>query len=200
MSLTRKFLSAMGIEPDKIDEIITAHSETVDALKDQISQYKKDAEELPKVKAEYDKLMKASEGKDGKNPFEEKYNKLKEEYDSYKTDVKTKETTQKKKTAYLELLKQAGVSEKRRDSVLKVSDVDSLKLDKDGKVEGADDIIKNIKSEWSDFIVTDSTNGVKTATPPANNGGKLTRNDIMNIKDTSERQKAIADNHELFGF
>ena len=32
MALTRKFLTAMGIEDDKIDEIITAHSETVNAL------------------------------------------------------------------------------------------------------------------------------------------------------------------------
>ena len=31
MALTRKFLAALGIEADKIDEIINAHSETVDA-------------------------------------------------------------------------------------------------------------------------------------------------------------------------
>lgn len=33
MALTRKFLAAMGIEADKIDSIIDAHTETVDALK-----------------------------------------------------------------------------------------------------------------------------------------------------------------------
>ena len=34
MALTRKFLKALGIEDDKVDEIITAHSDTVNALED----------------------------------------------------------------------------------------------------------------------------------------------------------------------
>ena len=34
MSLTRKFLSAMGIEEDKIEQIIDAHTDTVNALKE----------------------------------------------------------------------------------------------------------------------------------------------------------------------
>lgn len=33
MALTRKMLRAMGIKDEKADEIIEAHSETVDALK-----------------------------------------------------------------------------------------------------------------------------------------------------------------------
>ena len=33
MALTRKFLSAMGVEPDKIDEIINAHQETLADVK-----------------------------------------------------------------------------------------------------------------------------------------------------------------------
>jgi hypothetical protein len=52
MSLTRKMLRAMGIEDEKIDEIITAHTETVDALKEQRDQYKADAEKLPNVQKE----------------------------------------------------------------------------------------------------------------------------------------------------
>ena len=35
MALTRKFLSALGIEEAKIDEIISAHADTVNALKEQ---------------------------------------------------------------------------------------------------------------------------------------------------------------------
>nr|DAG23749.1 MAG TPA: hypothetical protein [Caudoviricetes sp.] len=33
MALTRRSLKAMGIEDEKIDEIIAAHAETVDAYK-----------------------------------------------------------------------------------------------------------------------------------------------------------------------
>ena len=49
MSLTRKFLKAMGIEDEKVDQIIEAHSETVDALKEERDGYKADAEKLPEV-------------------------------------------------------------------------------------------------------------------------------------------------------
>ncbi|MEE8717538.1 MAG: hypothetical protein SOI24_10925 [Coriobacteriales bacterium] len=37
MALTRKMLRAMGIEDEKADEIIEAHAETVDALKQRIA-------------------------------------------------------------------------------------------------------------------------------------------------------------------
>ena len=43
MSLTRKMLKAMGIEEEKIDQIIEAHSETVDALKKDRDTYKENA-------------------------------------------------------------------------------------------------------------------------------------------------------------
>lgn len=42
MALTRKMLKAMGIEDEKIDQIIDAHTETVEGLKDQVSSYKAD--------------------------------------------------------------------------------------------------------------------------------------------------------------
>ena len=40
MALTRKFLTALDIDNAKIEEIITAHTETVEALKSEISEYK----------------------------------------------------------------------------------------------------------------------------------------------------------------
>ena len=44
MSLTRKMLRAMGIEDDKADQIIDAHAETVDALKQQVAEAGKGGE------------------------------------------------------------------------------------------------------------------------------------------------------------
>ena len=46
MALTRKFLTALGIEADKVDEIINAHAETVDALKAERDTYKDKAEKF----------------------------------------------------------------------------------------------------------------------------------------------------------
>lgn len=45
MSLTRKMLRAMGIEDDKADQIIEAHAETVDALKQQVAEAGKGGED-----------------------------------------------------------------------------------------------------------------------------------------------------------
>ena len=197
MALTRKFLTALGIEGDKVDEIINAHLETVNGLKEQAEQFKADAEKLPAVQKELDELK----GADGKNPFEVKYNALKEDFDNFKKDVSAKETRAKKEAAYRALLKDAGVSDKRIDAVLKVSDLDSVVLDNDGKVKDADALKKSIKEEWADFIPTNGAQGAATPNPPANNGGTgMTKDQIMAIRDDRERQLAIAQNHELFGF
>ena len=51
----------MGIEADKIDEIISAHTDTVNALKEQRDTYKADAEKLPAVQKELDDLKAAAE-------------------------------------------------------------------------------------------------------------------------------------------
>ena len=201
MALTRKFLAALGIEDDKVDEIIQAHTETVNGLKDEIEKYKTDAEKLPGVTKERDDLKKAADEADGKNPFKVKYDALKEDFANYKKDVEAKESKAKKGTAYEALLKEAGVSEKRIDAILKVSDVDGLEFEDDGKVKNHDDLVKSIKDEWSDFIVSEGKDGAKTPTPPAGSGKTYkTKEEIYEIKDTAERQKAISDNHELFGF
>lgn len=129
-----------------------------------------------------------------------KYDALKDDFEAYKKDITAKESKAARSNAYKELLKQAGVSEKRLDAVLKVSDIDSLEMGEDGKFKDSDKILEGIKTEWADFITTTETKGAETSTPPSNNGGgKMTKADIMKIKDTSERQKAIAENHELFG-
>ena len=46
MALTRKSLAVMGIEEDKIDEIINLHSETVNGLKAEIDKYNEDVKKF----------------------------------------------------------------------------------------------------------------------------------------------------------
>lgn len=167
MALTRKFLSALGIEAEKVDEIITAHAETVDGLKDQIKQYKEDADKLPALQQELDDLK----NKSGDNDFEQKFKDMEKKYNDLVKENEQKETTAKLKEAYKALLKEAGVSEKRLDSVLKVTDISTMKLDKDGKLENASDLTKSIKTEWADFIVKEGEQGANTATPPDNGNG-----------------------------
>ena len=55
MALTRRALKAMGIEDEKIDEIINMHTETVDGLKADVAKYKADAETLPGIQKQLEK-------------------------------------------------------------------------------------------------------------------------------------------------
>ena len=200
MSLTRKMLKAMGIEEEKIDQIIEAHYETVDSLKADRDSYKEDAEKLKDVQKELDDLK--AKGDDG---WKEKHDRLKDEFDKYKTDVQAKETKAAKEAAYRAILKDANLSEKGIEKAVKYADWDKIELDTDGKLKGANDHIKAVREEWAEYVTTTTTTGAKTSTPPANNGGsKLTKAEIYARDEhgryklsTAERQKALAENPEL---
>ena len=172
MALTRKFLAAFGIEAEKIDQIIEAHAETVDGLKKEIADLQAQAE---------------TNSKSGKD-----YDKLKEEFDAYKKDVAEKETTAKKKDVLSKIAKDAGLSEAGIAKAVKYSDLAQLELDEEGNAKNANDIRKALKEEWADYVVTKKTEGAKTATPPTNTNTShvKSKEEIMKIKDTSERQKA----------
>lgn len=202
MALTRKMLKAMGIEEEKIDEIIEAHRDVTDALKEERDKYKVDAEKLADVQKEYDDLKKKADLKEN-DPYKEKYEKEHKDFEEFKAGVKAEKERADKTKAYKELLKKAGVSDKRIDSVLKVTAVDDIELDNEGNVKDADKVVENIKSEWAEFIVTESQRGAGTENPPRNTGGtnKMTKAEIYKkdehgryVLSSAERQKAILEN------
>ncbi len=196
MALTRKFLSALGIEEAKIDEIISAHVDTVNVLKEQRDSYKADADKLPAVQKALDDLKASQSGED---PYKEKYEKKAKEFDDYKKGVEAKELKRSKSTAYKQVLKELKAS--HIDSILKASqsELDKIELDENGKIKDADKLKESIKKEWADFIVEEGKQGANTANPPANEGSKVSKEDIMKIKDPAARQKAMFENSELFG-
>ena len=198
MGFSRKMLKAMNIEEDKIEQIIDAHSETVDALKADRDAYKEDAAKLAAVQKELDELK--AKGDDG---YKAKYEAEKAAHDALKADIAAKETKKAKTDAYRELLKGANIDEKRIATILRAEapTIDKIELDADGKIKNAEQYTQSIKSDWADFIVTQSAKGTNTATPPANGGTATTKTkeDILKIKDAGERQKAIAENPTLFG-
>lgn len=197
MSLKRSMLKAMGIEDEKIEQIMEAHGETVEALKAQRDQYKADAEKLPEIQKQLEKAQADLEAA-GKDSYKVKYEAIKEELEGFKAEQAAKETKAAKEGAYRELLKAAGISDKRIPAILKVSDFDSIELDDKGQIKGADKLTESIKSEWADFISTSTTRGVQTATPPAVGGSTMTREQISSIKDRDERRAAIAANLDMF--
>lgn len=190
MALTRKMLAAMDIPAEKIDEIISAHVETVNALKEERENFKAEAESLKDLK---DKLDSANKELDSlkSGDWEKKYSDLKNEYDGYKKDVQEKSVKAAKENAYKKLLEQAGVSSKRIDSVMKVSvpKINELVLGEDGKIVDADKLIAGVKSEWADFITTEGEKGADTSTPPAGDDvkEKLTRGAQLAAKYYEDR-------------
>ena len=194
MALTRKSLKAMGLTEEQVESIIELHLEVKNDLEEQIKTYKADALKLPAVQKELDDLKKG----DGED-YKAKYDAEKAAHDKTKSEYAAKETAAKVKEAYRAMLKEAGIAEKYLGTVLKATDLSAVKLDKDGKIEGVDKLTESAKTEWADFISVTKTEGAKVDTPPKNNGGKYSsREEIMKIQDTTERQAAIAANLELF--
>lgn len=182
MPLTRKFLSALGIDGDKVDEIINQHQATLEDIKRERDTYKDKAESVDDIQKKLDdatKKLKAYEDS-GDNSWEEKYKaektakeKAENDLKDYKTSVEAEKALENKRSVYKAFLKEAGISEKRLDAVLKVTDLSKIELDKDNKIKDADDVKKSVQEEWKDFIVTQEEHGANVGNPPANNGGKV---------------------------
>ena len=197
MSLTRKMLKAMGIEEEKIEQIIEAHSETVDSLKADRDSYKGDAEKLKTVQKELDDLK--AKGDDG---WKEKHDKLKDEFDKYKGDIEAKETKANKEKAVRAFYESRGITGKNLEIAMRGSraEIDGIELDGD-KIKDNSALDALVKGDFSGLVATTTTKGANTANPPANNGGKTgkTKEEIMAIRDPAVRQAEIAKNPEAFG-
>ncbi len=170
---------------DKAKAILDALHKETDELKDQL-----DAEKTARTQAEKDRD--AANG--GKQAAEKALT-------DYKDQQTQKDAHAAKEAKFRELLKTAGVLDKYADRVVRLSgeDIDKLELDEKGNVKDAKKHTDSLKSDWGDFVATTTTTGAKVDNPPTNTGSKMTKEQIINIKDASERQAAIAANPEAFG-
>ena len=196
MSITRKYLKGIGLTEEQVEAVIDEYTAKVNDLQTEINTYKKDSETLVTVQKELDDLKKNTADYD---ELKTKYSDEHKAFEDYKKNVEETNSLNRIKDAYKALLKAQKVDEKRIDAILKVTDLKEQKLDKDGKFENESKLVESIKEEWKDFIVTEENRGKPVENPPANSGKVKTREEIMKIKNTEERQKAIAENPELFG-
>lgn len=190
MALERKTLRAI-LEDEttdtsgKLKKILDVLHEETDTLQNQL-----DEKNAALAKAEKDRAAASS----GKQAAEKALT-------DYKAQQTQKDTHAAKEVKFRELLKAAGVLDKYADRVVRLSgeDIDKLELDDKGEVKDAKKHADSLKADWSDFVGTTTTTGAKVDTPPTNTGSKMTKEQIINIKDASERQAAIAANPEAFG-
>lgn len=165
MALTRKMLKAMGIEDEKIEQIIEAHTEVTDALKKERDAAKEEAALVPEIQKKLEQAQKEAEAATG-DEFKAKYDEEHKAFEEYKAQVEADNAAREKTSLYRKLLLDCGVDEKRVDAVIKVTDLNSVEV-KDGAIDGADKLTEDIKSEWSAFITTDGIKGANVQTPPA---------------------------------
>ena len=193
MALSRSTLKAMGLEDDKVDSIIAMHSETVEALKGQRDAAQEEAGKVPAL----EKKVKELEEKQPTEDFEKRYNEEHEAFEAYKAKVEADASEREKAALYRALLVEQGIDGKRLDSIMKVTDLSGVSV-KDGRLEDAEALGAKAAEEWADFVVQTATEGAKVDKPNRSAGAGMTRDEIMAIKDTGARQKAIAENIEQF--
>ena len=173
MALTKtqlkEILSAAGVAAENataaVERIMDGHLASVNALREERDGYKADADKLKEVQKELDDLKAKGDG-----DWQNKYETEKTAFANYKKQIEADKIKDQKVKLYKAVLKDCGVAEKRIETILKVTDIDKLKV-KDDALDGLDDIKKGIKKEWADFITSDKEKGAHVDNPPENNGG-----------------------------
>lgn len=194
MALTRKLLKGMGLTEEQIDSIIDAHTDTLEGLQSKVKSLEADAAKLNDVQKELNDL------KGGKD-WKAEHDKVKKELDDYRAEQQGKELSAKKRAAYKALLEKGNIDPDLIETILKADRdrIESIELDGD-TVKDENKLTEDIKADWGKFVTTTVKKGVNNAKPPkSEGGGTMTKDEIMAIKDTAQRQAAIAENHELFG-
>lgn len=203
MTPTRKSLRAIGLNDEQIESVIEMHTETINALKDKLDAAESGKEASDKLKADYDKLkadydeIKKSAADNAK--YKEQYESTKAEYDKFKTDTETKAAKATADATFTKWLRDNGYTEKGAAKIVKYGGF-TPEFNKDGTIKNADKLSESVNAEWSEYKAQKHIEGAKTETPPTNTGGNtITKEDILKIPNTAERQKAIAENGALFG-
>lgn len=195
MAFTRKMLKAYGIEDNIIEQIMDAHVEVVEGIKTERDTFKTKADQLDGVQRELDDLKK--NGGDWQKKYEDEHS----AFETYKNAQTVKETKAAKEKAYRALLKEAGIADRRIDTILKVTNLEEIELDENGKIKDSDKHTETVKAEYPEFIETTTQRGAHVEKPPAGSGsgGTKTKEEILAIKDGVARRQAMAENPALFG-
>ena len=177
---------------EKAQQIMDGHITVTDGLKEERDGLKAEAEKAADLQKQLDDL---ANGED----FQKKYEEEHKAFEDFKKKTASDAEAARIRTAYRNLLAGEGISEKRLDSILKITDLSKMKLDKDGNLENANELKKAINDEWSEFKTTVTEKGAVVEKPLQIGKPVKTKEEILAIKDTAERQKAIAENLQLFG-
>ena len=189
MALTRRSLKAMGIDEEKIDEIIAMHTETVDGLKADIERYKADAEKLPEIQKELDALKAA-----GDNGLQDKFDALKREYDAYKNEITLEKAKTAKEAAVKTYYESKGITGKALEIAMRGSGTEIAALEMDGdKIKDTKALDELVSGVYADLVQKTEVRGQTGGNPPENTWREPQR-------ELSRAAQIAAEHHrELYG-
>jgi hypothetical protein len=141
---------------EKAPEMLTANEEPMDTL------IGKESENGILVQHDTKDLKMDEEHEDYKSKYEREHL----AFETYKNEQRQKEIKAAKERAFREIIEAAGISKKRVGAVLRVSDLDTLLLDENGKAKNGEELARKIREEFSDFVITEMEMGVQVMTPP----------------------------------
>ena len=193
LALTRKMLTAMGIESEKIDQIIEAHTESTEALKAKAEEAEAKAGELreqaakvPALEKQVEELKAADESGEWKSKYDEakaeaariqgdldklkgEKDALQGEFDEFKSGVESEKANAEKLELYKGLLRDIGLDEKRVEKAARLKPLDELTVE-DGELAGYEELKKAEAEEWAEFIPQGTgKHGQNVPNPPKGN-------------------------------
>ena len=165
MGFGRKWLESILENEDltakeKAQQIMDGHLSVTDGLKDERDSFKAEAEKAADLQKQLDDHLASGED------YRQKYDEEHKAFEDFKSRIASEAEAAKVRSAYKKLLAGEGISEKRLDSILKVTDFSRMKLDKSGNLEGMEDLKKAINEEWGEFKTTVTETGAKVENPP----------------------------------
>lgn len=193
-------LKALGIEEEKIEQIIEEHLESVNALKQKAGDAEEIADQLKIVTQERDDLKaKIKENSSASKELE----KVKADFEKYKSEVADKETATAKENAVKEYFKSKNIVGGNLEIAMRgcKDEISSITLE-EGKITDTKTLDTLISGTYASLVSKTTKQGADTANPPSNNGAKVStvsKADILSMKDATARHKAIAENPSLFG-
>lgn len=175
---------------EKAEQIMTEHLSVVNPLKEERDSLKEKADQVPDLQKQVEKLTGEAED----------FAKERKSFEDYRSQVEQNENLAKVKSAFDRMLKEENYSDKWRERILESTNLSELKLGEDGKLVDEKNHRNAVNEKWSDVKTTVTEKGAVVEKPLQTGKAMKSKDEIMAIQDTKERQKAIAENHEMFGF
>lgn len=197
--MNREFLRSLELEDGVVESIMAKHGATVKEINDQLNTQKTKAESLEEQITERDTDLKTlrEQLKDHEGANTE-LESLQSKYDEETQKLQSQLEQNKKMNEIRLAINKSGARNEK--AILALLDLEEVKVNDDG-VQGLKEQIDSIKESDNylfETVENKKPNIVAGGNPQGVGSGTLTREQIMQEKDNTKRQKLISENPELF--